>query len=65
MGLDESGARSRNRLHPDAKIPFPLSVGLALQIACLVLPGAVMIPTVVFRAAGQSEEALLWIARGK
>ncbi len=60
MGLHESDTRSRNRLHPDAKIPFPLSVGLALQIACLVLPGAVMIPTVVFRAAGQPEEALLW-----
>ncbi len=60
MGPDESGARSRDRLHPDAKVPFPLSVGLALQIVCLVLPGAVMIPTVVFRAAGQSEEVLLW-----
>ena len=60
MGLDESDQRSRNRRHPDAKIPIPLGVGLALQIACLVLPGAVMIPTVVFRAAGQSEEALLW-----
>ena len=60
MGPDESGTRSPDRLHPDAKIPVPLSVGLALQIACLVLPGAVMIPTVVFRAAGQSEEALLW-----
>lgn len=62
MGPDESGTRSPDRLHPDAKIPIPLSVGLALQIACLVLPGAVMIPTVVFRAAGQSEEALLWAA---
>ncbi|MDE0455577.1 MAG: hypothetical protein OXJ63_09755 [Gammaproteobacteria bacterium] len=60
MGLDESDTRSRNRRHPDAKTPFPLSVGLALQIACLVLPGAVMIPTVVFRAAGQPEEFLLW-----
>ena len=60
MRLDESGQRSASRRHPDAKIPVSLSVGLALQIACLVLPGAVMIPTVVFRAAGQSEEVLLW-----
>ncbi len=60
MGLDESDQRSRNRRHLDAKIPVPLSLGLALQIACLVLPGAVVIPTVVFRAAGQSEEVLLW-----
>ena len=60
MGLDESDQRSGNRRHPDAKIPVPLGVGLALQIACLVLPGAVMIPTVVFRAAGQPEDVLLW-----
>ena len=60
MGLDESDQRSGRRRHPDAKIPVPLSVGLALQIACLVLPGAVMIPTVVFRAAGQPEDVLLW-----
>ena len=60
MGLDESDQRSGDRRHPDAKIPVPLGVGLALQIACLVLPGAVMIPTVVFRAAGQPEDVLLW-----
>ena len=60
MRLDESGQRSARRRHPDASIPVALSVGLALQMACLVLPGAVMIPTVVFRAAGQSEEVLLW-----
>ena len=55
-----SDQSSAGRRHPDAKIPLPLSVGLALQIACLVLPGAVMIPTVVFRAAGQPEDVLLW-----
>ncbi len=60
MRLDESGQRSADRRDPDARIPATLSVGLALQIACLVLPGAVMIPTVVFRAAGQPEELLLW-----
>ena len=62
MRLDESDQSSGGRRHPDAKIPVTLSVGLALQIACLVLPGAVMIPTVVFRAAGQSEDVLLWAA---
>ena len=60
MRLDESGQSSGGRRHPDAKFPVALSVGLALQIACLVLPGAVMIPTVVFRAAGQPEDVLLW-----
>ena len=59
MERDDSGQFSGGR-HPDAKTPVPLSVGLALQIACLVLPGAVMIPTVVFRAAGQPEDVLLW-----
>ena len=60
MGRDESDRSSAGRRHPGARIPVSLSVGLALQIACLVLPGAVMIPTVVFRAAGQPEEVLLW-----
>ena len=60
MGNDDSELDIGRRLNPDARIPIPLSVGLALQIACLVLPGAVVIPTVVFRAGGQPEEALLW-----
>ena len=60
MRLDESDQRSGGRRNPDAKVPVPISVGLAVQIACLVLPGAVMIPTVVFRTAGQSEDVLLW-----
>ena len=46
--------------HPDQKIPLPIAAGLALQIAALVLPGTVVITTVVFRAAGQSESVLLW-----
>ena len=45
---------------PDARIPVPLTVGLGLQLASLVLPGAVLIPTIVFRGAGQGEEVLLW-----
>ena len=45
---------------PDARIPVPLTVGLGLQLAGLVLPGAVLIPTIVFRGAGQGEEVLLW-----
>ena len=61
MVSDEAGQFPGSR-HPDAKTPVPLCVGLALQIACLVLPGAVMIPTVVFRAAGQPEDVLLWAA---
>ena len=45
---------------PDARIPAPLTLGLALQLAALVLPGAVLIPTIVFRGGGQPEEVLLW-----
>ena len=60
MGLDQADRRFAGRRHPDARVPVALSIGLALQIACLVLPGAVMIPTVVFRAAGQSDDVLLW-----
>ena len=45
---------------PDARIPMPLTVGLSLQLAVLVLPGAVLIPTIVFRGAGQPEEVMLW-----
>ena len=51
---------SADRRHPDEKVPLPLAAGLALQIAVLVLPGTVLITTVVFRAAGQSENVLLW-----
>ena len=39
---------------------MPLAAGLGLQLAALVLPGAVLIPTIVFRSAGQPEDILLW-----
>ncbi len=45
---------------PNARIPAPLAAGLGLQLAALVLPGAVLIPTIVFRSAGQPEDVLLW-----
>ena len=45
---------------PNARIPVPLAAGLGLQLAALVLPGAVLIPTIVFRSAGQPEDILLW-----
>ena len=47
-------------LSPDAKVPLPLATGLGLQLAALVLPGAVLIPMIVFRGAGQPEDVLLW-----
>lgn len=60
MGLNESNPDSHYRRHPDAATPISVNVGVAAQIACLVIPGVVMIPTVVFRAAGQPDENLQW-----
>ena len=57
---DASDGSAADRRHPDTKVPLPLTTGLALQIAALVLPGAVLIPTVVFQAAGQPESVVLW-----
>ena len=45
---------------PEARISWPLATGLGLQLAGMVLPGAVLIPTVVFRSASQPEEVVLW-----
>ncbi len=45
---------------PDEQISTKLATGLALQITGLLLPSIAMIPTIVFRAAGQSEEIVLW-----
>ena len=60
MSLNESHHDSRYHRHPDAATPISVNVGVAAQIVCLILPGVVVIPTVVFRAAGQSEESLQW-----
>ena len=60
MGADESERYSGSHRHPEARIPMLLTLGLGLQIAGLVLPGAVLIPTIVFVAAGGSEAVVLW-----
>ena len=60
MGLDESDPVTEPAPGPDARIAAPLAMGLGLQLAALVLPGAVLIPTIVFRSAGQPEDVLLW-----
>ena len=60
MASGSSDRDSADLRRPDAKIPAPLATGLALQIAALNLPGAVVIATVVFQAAGQPESVLLW-----
>ena len=58
MGADASGDRSG--VEPDGKIPAVFALGLGLQLAALALPGMVLMPTIVFRAAGEPEAILLW-----
>ena len=60
MSKEESDRIPDAASGPDAGVPIPLAVGLGLQLAALVLPGSVLIPTIVFRGAGQPEEVLLW-----
>ncbi|MYF51069.1 MAG: hypothetical protein F4220_13105 [Gammaproteobacteria bacterium] len=60
MAINESGPAAELGTGPDAKIPLPLATGLGLQLAALVLPGAVLIPTIMFRGAGQPDQVLLW-----
>ena len=60
MAIDESDSVADGDLGPDARISLGLSVGLGLQLTALVLPGVVLIPTIVFRGAGQPEAVLLW-----
>ena len=48
------------RRRPDATIPVPFAVGLGLQYAGVTLPGVILIPTIVFVAAGMSEAVTLW-----
>ncbi|MXW49611.1 MAG: hypothetical protein F4Z84_05085, partial [Gammaproteobacteria bacterium] len=60
MAINESGPAAEPGAGPDAKIPLPLATGLGLQLAALVLPGAVLIPTIMFRGAGQPDQVLLW-----
>ena len=47
-------------LDPNGKIPAMLAAGLGLQLAGLLLPGIVLMPTIVFLSASQSEGVLLW-----
>ena len=60
MNTEASGQTAAYRRDPDATIPAPLTLAFGLQIAGLVLPGAVLIPTVVFVSAGVSEAVVLW-----
>ncbi|MCY4095551.1 MAG: hypothetical protein OXG05_10565 [Gammaproteobacteria bacterium] len=45
---------------PNQRVSVPIASGLGLQLVALMLPGVVLIPTIVFRGAGQAEDILLW-----
>ena len=46
-------------LGPNEQLSVPIASGLGIQLVALVIPGIVLIPTIVFRGAGQPEEILL------
>ena len=59
MSKAPAGTR-QGGLDPNGKIPALLAAGLGLQLAGVLLPGMVLMPTIVFLAAGQPEGVLLW-----
>ena len=44
----------------DESAPLPLTTGIGLQYAIISLSGMVLMPTVIFRAAGASEALVAW-----
>ncbi|MCY3620970.1 MAG: xanthine/uracil/vitamin C permease [Gammaproteobacteria bacterium] len=48
------------RYEADERPPFPLSVGLGVQLMVLIVAGIVLTPAIVIRAAGGSEAYLAW-----
>ena len=60
MRSDTPGQGSDPHRNPEAKISAALATGLGLQLTSLVLPSIVIVPTIVFRAAGETEVVVLW-----
>ena len=61
MNAGESGSRGGIRYQPDERPPAALALGLGFQIAVLTLAAIILVPTIVMRAAGASED----ICRGR
>ncbi len=55
------GSEEDLRYEVDDRIPGFLSLGLGLQLAALCVNGVVLMPTIVFRAAG-AEDLVFWAA---
>ncbi len=60
MQSNDSDRQDEARRDPNEKISPKLAAGLALQLSSLLLPSIAMIPTIIFRAAGESEDMVLW-----
>ena len=60
MSASRAGAPSGVRYQPDERPPPALAIGLGLQLAALNLAAIMLIPTVVMRAAGESEAFVSW-----
>lgn len=52
------------RYEADEKTPLGLTAGLGLQLAILCVAGIVLTPAIVIRAAGGTEEYLIWAVFG-
>ncbi|MDE0409396.1 MAG: hypothetical protein OXN81_16225 [Alphaproteobacteria bacterium] len=64
MTTNASGSRIGLRYQPDERPPAALAFGLGLQIALLTIAAIILVPTIVIRAAGASEDYLSWAVFG-
>ena len=60
MNAAQPGGRTGIRYQPDEQPPVTLTVGLGLQLAGLNIAAVMLIPTVIVRAAGETEAYLSW-----
>ena len=60
MNTDTQSDADERTSGPNQELSAPIAGGLGFQLIALTLPGVVLIPTIVFRGAGQPEEILLW-----
>ena len=64
MSTAATGGRKGIRYQPDERPPPALAFGLGAQIAVLTIAGIILVPTIVMRAAGASEDYLSWAVFG-
>ena len=60
MSAAQPGGRTGIRYQPDEQPPVTLTIGLGLQLAGLNIAAVMLIPTVIVRAAGETEAYLSW-----